>query len=177
MASKNKKSDGGTPSVGNQGPQQGGTDQGTSNFQFQINGQYIKDFSFKVPDPIKTFQPSDQTPEIKVSIDVNGRDMGKNVYEVILAVQIQAKKGSITAYTLELAYAGIFTLKDLPTHLLQPMLLIQCPQFLFPFVRQIITQTTMSGGFQPFVLAPLDFGALYQTKISQSKLSAAGQSK
>jgi preprotein translocase subunit SecB len=140
---------------------------GNQEVQFQINGQYVKQLSFEVPDPVKTFSPSDKTPEITVNLEVNGRGLNKDAYEVVTAIKIEAHRGKEVAYKMMLQYAGVFTIKSLPENLLQPMLLIQCPQFLFPFIRNIVAQTTMSAGFQPFMLAPIDFGALYQKRIAE----------
>ncbi|MBK8208838.1 MAG: protein-export chaperone SecB [Rhodospirillales bacterium] len=126
-----------------------------------INAQYVKDLSFEVPGAPGIFaQLQQRPPEISIKVDVQARGLEGNVYEVVLDTRADCKTGESVAFILELSYAGVFTLNVAPEDVRQ-MLLIECPRMLFPFARQILASTTLSGGFLPLMLGPVDFAALY----------------
>ncbi len=126
-----------------------------------INAQYVKDLSFEVPGAPGIFaQLQQRPPEIAIKVDVQARSLEGNIYEVVLETRADCKTGESVAFILELAYAGVFTLNVAPEDV-RPMLLIECPRMLFPFARQILASTTLSGGFLPLMLGPVDFAALY----------------
>lgn len=137
-----------------------------------INGQYIKDFSFEAPSTPEVFNLlQTEMPNIQVDIDVQGEGKGDNLYEVILKVRAEAKVKEETAYICELSYAGLFSINVPPEHL-GPVLLIECPLILFPFLRRIISDTTGDGGFAPLMLSPVDFASLYQQRVAQAQAAA-----
>lgn len=126
-----------------------------------INAQYVKDLSFEVPGAPGIFaQIQQRPPEIAIKVDVQARGLEGNIYEVVLDTRADCKTGEAVAFILELSYAGVFTLNVAPEDI-RPMLLIECPRMLFPFARQILASTTLSGGFLPLMLGPVDFAALY----------------
>lgn len=133
-----------------------------------INAQYVKDLSFEVPGAPNIFaQLQQRPPEIAIKVDVQARGLEGNVYEVVLDIRADCKTGESVAFILELSYAGVFTLNVAPEDV-RPMLLIECPRMLFPFARQILASTTLSGGFLPLMLGPVDFAVLYN-RHSQSE--------
>ncbi|MEQ9199175.1 MAG: protein-export chaperone SecB, partial [Rhodospirillales bacterium] len=48
-----------------------------------INGQYIKDLSFEVPNAPAVFTQTGTPPEIPINIDVKARNVQANVFEVV----------------------------------------------------------------------------------------------
>ena len=127
-----------------------------------INAQYVKDLSFEVPGAPGIFaQLQQRPPEISIKVDVQARALETDVYEVVLETRADCKSGEAVAFILELAYAGVFTLNVAPQDV-RPVLLIECPRMLFPFARQILSSTTLNGGFLPLMLGPVDFAALYE---------------
>ncbi|WP_142849101.1 protein-export chaperone SecB [Telmatospirillum sp. J64-1] len=132
-----------------------------------VNGQYIKDLSFEVPHAPGIFgELARNQPEIPINIDIRANTLQDNVYEVTLHLKVDAKLAEKSAFIVELAFAGIFTV-NVPQEHLQPMLLIECPRLLFPFARNIIADVTRDGGFPPLMLQPIDFVALYRQRIGQ----------
>ena len=132
-----------------------------------INGQYIKDFSFEAPNTPEVFNHlQSEMPNIQVDIDVQGEGKGDNLFEVVLKVRAEAKVKENLAYICELSYAGFFSINVPPEHL-GPVLLIECPLILFPFLRRIMADSTGDGGFTPFMLSPIDFASLYQQRMAQ----------
>ena len=137
------------------------------NFQFIINTQYLKDLSFenpKAPDSLKIF---DSKPEIKIDIDINSKPLknhGDDIYEVNLMIKGSTSVKNEIMFLIEATYSGIFTIKNAPSDVLEKVLLIECPKFLFPFLRTIIANNTRDGGFPPLMITPIDFVGLYESK-------------
>ena len=130
-----------------------------------INGQYVKDLSFEAPNAPEIFNlMQGEVPAIQVDIDVEAEPKGDNLFEVALTVRAEAKLKDELAYLCEIEYAGLFTL-NVPEDHLGPVLLIECPLIVFPFLRRIISDVTGDGGFAPLMLAPIDFAALYQQRM------------
>ena len=130
-----------------------------------INGQYVKDLSFEAPNAPEIFNlMQGEVPAIQVDIDVEAEPKGDNLFEVALTVRAEAKIKDELAYLCEVEYAGLFTL-NVPEDQLGPVLLIECPLIVFPFLRRIISDVTGDGGFAPLMLAPIDFAALYQQRM------------
>ena len=137
------------------------------NFQFIINTQYLKDLSFenpKAPDSLKIF---DSKPEIKIDVDINSKPLknhGVDIYEVDLVIKGATNIKNEVMFLIEATYSGIFTIKNAPDDVLEKVLLIECPKFLFPFLRTIIANNTRDGGFPPLMITPIDFVGLYESK-------------
>ena len=132
-----------------------------------INGQYIKDLSFEAPSAPGVFAAMQQEPpEITINVDVNARPLAEKAFEVILHVQAECKTKDTSAFILEVAYGGLFTI-NVPEEHLQPVLLIECPRLLFPFVRHILSVITRDAGFPPLLLGPVDFVAMYQNSLQK----------
>lgn len=134
-----------------------------------VNGQYIKDFSFEAPNTPDIYNLLQSTmPNIQVDIDVQGEGKGEALFEVILKVRAEAIVDDKIAYICELSYAGLFSINVLPEQL-GPVLLIECPHILFPFLRRIISNATGDGGFAPLMLSPIDFSLLYQQRLMEAQ--------
>jgi preprotein translocase subunit SecB len=88
---------------------------------------------------------------------------------VILKIQVtsKAKESGDTLFVLELEYAGVFHVENVPDEQLHPFLLIECPRMLFPFVRRIVSDVTRDGGFPPLNLETIDFLQLYRTELAR----------
>ncbi|MHA1558187.1 MAG: protein-export chaperone SecB [Alphaproteobacteria bacterium] len=144
--------------------------------RFLVQGQYIKDLSFENPNPLTHVSKiGDKQSEMKVNLHVQTNNIHENVYEVVLDIKSEAKRKDNVIFIVELSYAGIVALENIPDDIVAPLLMIDVPAFLFPFARQIIANTTNQGGFPPLLLAPIDFGDLYeqQSKKGQNGLATA----
>ena len=126
----------------------------------QINSQYIKDFSFENPNSPGSLQPKSE-PSVEVNVDVQAISLSDHVYEVSLTTSITGRDETQTLFIIELVYAGIFTFQGETNDNIQPALLIDCPQLLFPFARSIVSSVTQNGGFPPLLLQPVNFAQLY----------------
>lgn len=136
-----------------------------------VLGQYVKDLSFENPNaPQSLMAQPEQPPAVDVQINVNAKPMTGDDVEVELKVEVKAedKKAKRMLFVLEVTYAGVFRLTNVPKESLQPLALIECPRLLFPFVRRIVADAISEGGFPPIMLQPVDFAALYRARAESA---------
>jgi preprotein translocase subunit SecB len=130
--------------------------------QVNISAQYMKDSSFEVPNAPACFTQVKNPPKIDVGLDVRVRKVNETEFEVGLKINAKALNETETLFVVELEFCGLFSITNCPTEEHQEqILLIYCPNLLFPFARRIIADMTRDGGFQPLMINPIDFGALY----------------
>ena len=141
-----------------------------------VNIQYIKDLSFEVPNAPAVYSTLRAQPNVAINLDVNARRLqdGEDVFEVTLQIKAEATDPQAgngappsAVFIVELAYAGVFTLSGVPENAVEPVLLVECPRLLFPYARNILSDTTRDGGFPPVLLQPIDFVALWQSRRAQ----------
>ena len=131
-----------------------------------VVAQYIKDLSFE--NPGATANITDR-PQIELAVDLNATRLAdQDMFEVELKIRVDAKSNGKALFLLEVAYAGVFRLTNVPDAGTQQMiLLIQAPHMLFPFVRRIVADVVRDGGMPPLMIEPIDFLALYQARVAQ----------
>ena len=131
-----------------------------------IVAQYTKDLSFENINPISQIAPSNEQPNIDVQLKVNVQKTDKeDIYQVDLTTEINAKLKDKQLFILELDYVGEFVIKGFDQSLMDPILYIECPRLIFPFVRSIISSVVNEGGFPALYLAPVNFAELYQQQL------------
>ena len=127
---------------------------------------YIKDLSFENPGAAAEIN---QRPQIDLAVDLNAKRLENEIFEVELKIRVDAKNEGKALFLLEVAYAGVFQLRNIPdTATQQAILLIQAPHMLFPFVRRIVSDVVRDGGMPPLMIEPIDFMALYQARVAQA---------
>ncbi len=134
--------------------------------QLNVLVQYVKDFSFENPNAPRPMIERTGQPAINVQINVNPRQLSATDFEVELKIEGKAEADGSTIFAFDLAYAGLFRLQNIPQEHLGPLIMIECPRMLFPFAREIISSSTVHGGFPPLLLDPIDFNALYQQRMA-----------
>ncbi len=142
--------------------------------QINVLGQYIKDLSFENPSAPRSLRTAGK-PSIQINFNVQAQPVGEELYEVALTLEADATSDDGVLYNLELVYAGGFRLHNLPKEAIQPVLFIECPALLFPFVRRIVGDLTREGGFPPLLIDPIDFASLYRQRLmlNQAEANAA----
>lgn len=128
--------------------------------------QYVKDLSFENPNAPAIYQ-NETAPEINVQFDIGANQVGEEVHEVVLKIEVRATSNGQTAFITELSYAGLFGLRNIPAEHVQPFLLGEGPRLLFPFARRVVSDAIRDGGFPPLVLEPIDFNALFLQQAQQ----------
>ena len=146
----------------------------------QALGQYIRDFSFENIMVQKSLNVRNEVrPDInvEVALDAKRRPNAADQYEVLTKYSISSKITSTndTLFLLELEYCGIFRVQNVPNDRLHPLLMIECPRMLFPFVRRIVADMTREGGFPPLALDAIDFVALYRQMLQRNQEQQAKQ--
>jgi preprotein translocase subunit SecB len=132
-----------------------------------INAQYIKDLSFENPGAPASLAIKNQ-PNVELGLDIHvSRLPEDNVFEVALHIDAKGSSDEKPLFIVELVYAGVFTLINIPDEDKDMLLAIHCPSMLFPFARKIVADATQDGGFQPLMIDPIDFGALYHKKMME----------
>src|SRR5262249_3576903 len=136
--------------------------------QGRVAGQYIKDLSFENPNVRKLLEGPGEKPALRIEVNVNATKLTDKMFESAILFKAQARSKAGVIYDLELAYAGLFEIQNLPEQALEPFLLINCPSLLFPFLRRIVADLTREGGFAPLLLDPIDFAALFVQRQQQA---------
>lgn len=141
----------------------------------RVIGQYLKDLSFEVPMSPEIFLGQQEKPEIELVIDIDAKKISDQLYEVSLKISADARTKEKVVFICEAVYAGIFLIEKIESDMLEQVLLIYCPNLLFPFIRRIIANSTIDGAFPPLMLEPIDFTELYnrRQKLSDSDLASS----
>jgi|SRR5581483_4518751 len=133
---------------------------------FTIEKIYVKDLSLEVPNAPQVFLER-ETPRVDVQLSTEGKPVNDGHYEVTLSVTTTAKVNEKTVFLVEAHQSGIFQIRNLPQESLDLVLSITCPNILFPYARETISDSISRCGFPPFLLAPVNFEALYQQRVQQ----------
>ncbi len=133
-----------------------------------VLAQYLKDLSFENPNAPQSLAPQETQPQITINVNVGAQPLSATEFEVELKLEASAKSGEAVLFAVELLYAGLFRIQNVPEEHLHPFVLIECPRLLFPFARALLADATRNGGFPPLMLDPIDFVALYQQNAAQA---------
>ncbi len=134
--------------------------------QFQIQKIYVKDVSFETPNTPSIFT-KEWKPEINLQLNAKHEKVSDGVFEVVLNLTVTAKIGEETAFLVEVQQAGIFTMIGFDEQETGPMLGAFCPNTLYPYAREAISDLVAKGGFPQLLLAPVNFDALYAQQVQQ----------
>lgn len=136
--------------------------------QFEIQRIYIKDVSFESPNSPQTFV-DEWKPEVTLNLETKSNRIQDDMHEVEIAVTATVTTGKKTAFLIEVHQAGVFMIKGFPTDQLHQMLGSFCPNILFPYAREVVSDIVVRGGFPQLILAPVNFDALYQQHMEQQE--------
>lgn len=141
--------------------------------QIGVLTQYVKDLSVESPNSPAVFQWETQ-PQVDVQFGINAEKVSDEVHEVVLKVNVGARSDNGVHFLIDLSYAGLFGLRNLPEDSVGPFLLVEAPRLLFPFVRQVIAESVQNVGFPPLLLEPIDFGAVFMQQLAQQSGEGGG---
>ncbi|RXK32952.1 protein-export chaperone SecB [Arsenophonus endosymbiont of Bemisia tabaci Asia II 3] len=133
---------------------------------FQIQRIYTKDISFETPSAPNIFQ-QEWHPEVKLDLDTSSSELAEHVYEVILRVTVTSSVAEETAFLCEVQQAGIFSIDGIEESQMAHCLGAYCPNILFPYARECITNLVSRGTFPQLNLAPVNFDALFMNYLQQ----------
>lgn len=150
-------------------PMMNGADTGPG---IRILAQFIRDLSFENPRAPESMRAGAAQPQIELGVEMNGRSREDGLYEVDLKLSATAQRENEAVFHIELLYGGLFQIQNVPEADLEPVLLIECPRFLFPFARRIIADMSSEGGFPPLMLDPIDFASIYAARLARAAASS-----
>ncbi|MFZ5502439.1 MAG: protein-export chaperone SecB [Pseudomonadota bacterium] len=142
---------------------------------FQMEKIYVKDASLEIPHAPAIFLER-ENPQIEVQLHTQTRPIEAHVYDVEVTATVTAKLGDKVMFLIEVKQAGIFQVRDVAPHELEPILAVTCPNILFPYLREVVSDLSVRGGFAPMMLNPINFDVLYQQQ-KESELAAAAATK
>jgi preprotein translocase subunit SecB len=141
-----------------------------------VLSQYVKDFSFENPNAPGIYQ-SQINPAVDVQFNIGSQQVAEDVYEVVLKIEVKAQHEGQVAFLVDLSYAGLFGMRNVPADAIDPFLLGEAPRLLFPFARRILADAVRDGSFPPLMLEPIDFNGLYMARMeaqAQGLVAEAG---
>ena len=155
------------PNQGNGSGEQG------SEPQVSVLAQYIKDLSVENPSAPQVFQWQVQ-PSLDVQFALNSNKVADDVHEVSLRIEATARSDNGVHFVVDLSYAGLFGVRNIPEEALAPFLLIEAPRLIFPFARQVVADAVTNTGFPPLLLDPIDFAAAYVAQLEAQQQAQEG---
>ena len=131
-----------------------------------IHSQYIKDMSLEIPLAPEIFKEMNQAPNVHVDFGMNNTKLEDGDYNINMTVKMDADLGDKKLFIIELTYSSVIS-ANVPAEYLEPVLYIEVPRLMFPFVRSIISNSLSAAGLPPMLISPVDFVALYNARKAQ----------
>ena len=153
------------------GPQPNGEDTAPA---IGMISQYVKDLSFENPNAPACYQWTSQ-PQVDVQFNIGSNPVADGVHETVLKIDISAIHPEGTGFVIDLSYAGLFGVRNVPQEQVYAFMLAEAPRIIFPFARRIIADAVRDGGFAPLLLEPIDFNGLFLAQREQMQAQGEGE--
>jgi preprotein translocase subunit SecB len=140
----------------------------------RILAQYVRDLSFENPRAPEALRAGAAAPQIELGVQLNAQGREGGVFEVEMKLTAAARRDAEPVFQIELVYAGLFQVVGVEQEDLEQVLMIECPRYLFPFARRLISDLSAEGGFPPLMLEPMDFAAIYLARKAQAENQLVG---
>ena len=145
-----------------------GSGEAANEAQFSVLAQYIKDLSVENPSSPQVYQWQVQ-PSLDVQFNLNAEKVADDVHEVSIKIEVSARSENGVHFVVDLTYAGLFGVRNMPEEAMGPILLVEAPRLIFPFARQIVSEAGTNTGFPPLMLDPIDFTAAYVAQLQAAQ--------
>lgn len=141
---------------------------------FNIEKIYVRDISLEVPNAPQVFLER-EAPSVNIELQQKASQVEDGIFEAVLTITVTSKIGEKVQFLVEVAQAGVFQMRNVPNEAIEGLLGVTCPNILFPFAREAISDMVTRAGFPPVLLTPVNFEALYvQQKQQQAAQQADG---
>lgn len=140
---------------------------------FGIEKIYVKDLSLEIPNAPQIFIQR-ESPQVSIELGNNVSMLEEGVFEVVITVTVTSKIEDKTVFLVEVAQAGIFQVRNVPAESLEMIAGVTCPNILFPYARQTVSDIVTRAGFPPVLLNPINFEALYAQQKQQQQAQQNG---
>lgn len=139
---------------------------------FNMDKIYVKDLSLEIPHAPKIFMER-ANPQIDVQLHTQASSIEDGVFEVVIMATVTAKVGEMVMFLIEIKQAGVFQIRNVPAGELEPILAVMCPNILFPYLREVVSDVAVRGGFAPVLLNPINFDGIYQQQKQQAQTASS----
>jgi preprotein translocase subunit SecB len=139
---------------------------------FGIEKLYVRDLSVEVPHAPEIFLER-EAPQVEIQLNTTGRSVDEGIFEVVLTVTVTATLNEKTVFLVEVGQAGIFRIMNVPGEQVEPLLAVACPNILFPYARETVSDAVTRAGFAPIVLQPVNFEAMYMQRLQEQASAPA----
>lgn len=138
---------------------------------FGIEKLYVKDLSIEVPNAPHVYLEQ-EAPQVEIQLSTQAQLLGEGAYEVVLTVTVTAKREDKTVFLVEVGQGGIFRIVNVPEEQIEPLVAVACPNILFPYARETVSDAITRAGFAPVVLQPVNFEAMYMARQQEQQAPA-----
>jgi preprotein translocase subunit SecB len=138
---------------------------------FTVEKLFVKDLSIEVPNAPKIYLER-EAPTVEIQMNNTASPIDEGYFEVLLTVTVTAKIGDKSAFLVEATQGCVFQIRNVPTQELDVVLGVTCPNILYPYAREVISDAVVRAGFPPVILSPINFEAIYQAR-QQGQAQAA----
>ncbi len=139
---------------------------------FGIEKLYVRDLSIEVPNAPMVFLDA-TPPQVEIQLNTRATAVDDGVFEVVLTVTVKATlEEERTLFLVEVGQAGLFRLQNVPEEQVEPLLAVACPNILFPYAREVVSDSTVRAGFAPILLQPVNFEAMYMARLQEANEAA-----
>ena len=128
-----------------------------------IEKVYVKDLSVEVPNAPKVFLEQ-QAPQVELNISNSAEPISEGYYHVLTTITVTAKAGERTVFLVEAKQGGVFQIRNIPPSDLEAVLAVACPNILFPYLRETVSDAIVRAGFPPYFVPPVNFERFYQQR-------------
>jgi preprotein translocase subunit SecB len=140
---------------------------------FNLEKLYVKDISLEIPHAPAIYLER-EAPQIELQLNSQASPIGDGVYEVAVTVTVTAKlkEQDKVSFLIEAKQAGVFQIRNIPQEELEPVLSVVCPNMLYPYLREVVSDVSVRAGFAPVLLNPINFEVLYHQQKQQQQAQA-----
>jgi len=140
---------------------------------FSIEKLFVKDLSVEVPNAPRIYLERD-TPQVEIQMTTAAKPIDEGYFEVVVSVTVTAKLAEKTVFLVEASQGGVFQIRNVPQEELESVLGITCPNILYPYVREVVSDAVVRAGFAPVMLNPVNFEAIFQAQREAKTQTQAG---
>jgi preprotein translocase subunit SecB len=134
---------------------------------FSIEKVYTKDASLEIPHAPQIFLEQER-PTVDIQLHNDSSQIGEGLFESTVTITVTAKVKDKTLFLVEVTQGGIFHIENIPEQEMLPVLNITCPNVIFPYAREVVSDLTMRAGFPPVIMNPVNFEAVFQERLRQA---------
>ncbi|MFZ2161718.1 MAG: protein-export chaperone SecB [Sideroxyarcus sp.] len=141
---------------------------------FNIEKLYVKDLSLEVPNAPQIFLERDN-PQIDLQLHSQAAPIEEGLFDVTVTVTVTVKlpEKDKVLFLIEAKQAGIFQVRNIPAEELETVLAVVCPNILYPYLREVVSDVAIRAGFAPVMLNPINFEAIYLQQKQQKQAQAS----